>query len=65
MSHIKKRKKRASRKYEQEKTDNIRIRVPKGSSEKIKEYVADSSKYKSVNAMVIDLLEKEMGRKLK
>ena len=55
----------ASRKYESEKTDNIRVRVPKGSSKIIKDYVAESSQYRSVNSMIIELLEKEIGKKLK
>jgi hypothetical protein len=57
--------KRANRKYEVEKTDNIRVRVPKGSANIIKDYVADSSKYNSVNGMIIELIEKEIGKKLK
>ena len=57
--------KKASRKYETEKTDNIRVRVPTGAAEIIKNYVSGSNKYRSVNAMIIDLLEKEIGEKLK
>lgn len=56
---------KANRKYEVEKTDNIRVRVPKGSANIIKDYVAESEKYSSVNEMIIKLIEKEIGKKLK
>lgn len=61
----------ANLRYEKNNTDNIRVRVPKGANDNIKEYQKkmhelhpESAKYKSVNSMVITLLEEEMGTKL-
>ena len=53
----------ALEKYEK-KFEKIVVRLPKGSREKIINYVNQSYKYSSVNAMIIDLLEKELKEKL-
>lgn len=52
---------RASEKYDKEKVDNIRVRVPKGWKEQMQEYVSGSDKYNSVNGMICDLIKKEVG----
>jgi len=44
-----------------EKVDNIRIRVPKGWGDKMKEYVQNHPNYSSVNALVCDLIRKELN----
>lgn len=54
---------RASKKYEN-KIEQLTVRLPQGSREAIKDYVAKSKKYDSVNSMIKDLLEKEMKIKL-
>ena len=41
------------------KFDDIKIRVPKGNREKFKEYA--ESKGKSLNALIIELLENDMN----
>lgn len=51
----------ASEKYDKENVDNIRLRVPKGWKEQMQQYVKDSDKYSSVNAMICDLIKKEIG----
>ena len=52
----------ASIKYEKEKTDNIRVRVPKGWKEQIERYInKNNDKYSSINAMVCDLIQREVG----
>jgi predicted HicB family RNase H-like nuclease len=43
------------------KFDDIKIRVPKGARERYKQY-ADSQK-KSLNALIIDLLERDIAEK--
>lgn len=43
------------------KVESVRLRVPVGWGNKMKEYVATSDKYKSVNAMLCDLIKKEVG----
>lgn len=50
----------ASEKYDKENVDNIRLRVPKGWSDVLKGYVKSSGKYSSVNAMLNELIKKEM-----
>jgi hypothetical protein len=50
----------ASEKYDKENVDNIRLRVPKGWNDVLKEYVKSSGKYSSVNAMLNELIKKEM-----
>ena len=52
---------RASEKYDKNNVDNIRVRVPKGWKEQMQEYVSGSDKYNSVNGMICDLIQKEVG----
>ena len=51
--------KRASLKYLAEKTDNIQIRVPKGTKEEWKTYA--ESKGISLNALIIQLMREKMN----
>ena len=51
----------ASKVYDKENVDNIRVRVPKGWKEQMQSYVASSDKYSSVNGMICDLIQKEVG----
>ena len=51
----------ASEKYDKENVDNIRLRVPRGWKEQMQQYVKDSDKYSSVNAMICELIKKEIG----
>lgn len=53
--------KEASMRYLSDKTDSIQIRVKKGSKDRYKEYA--SSCGKSLNALIIELLEKEIEQK--
>lgn len=48
--------KRASIKYLNEKTDDIRLRVPKGYKERYKNYAKQQGK--SLTALIVELLEK-------
>lgn len=50
--------KKASIKYLQDKTDDIRIRTPKGTKEKWK--CAAGEQGKSLNQFIIDTIEKEI-----
>lgn len=51
----------ASKKYDTEKVDNIRLRVPKGWKELMQEHVKDkANSYTSVNGMICDLIKKEL-----
>ncbi len=50
--------KKASIKYLQEKTDDIRIRVPKGTKERWKEEA--EKRDKSLNQLIVDSVEKEI-----
>lgn len=50
--------KAASIKYLQEKTDNIQIRVPKGTKQRWKE--AAEARGKSMTQFIFDLVEKEI-----
>lgn len=52
---------RASENYDKNNVDNIRLRVPKGWKELMKEYVEQSGKYNSVNGMLCDLIKQEIG----
>ena len=52
--------KKAIKKYQTEKTDEMKIRVPKGQKEVIKEYAA--SRGESVNAFVYRLICEAMER---
>lgn len=52
----------ASKKYDSNNVDNVRVRVPKGWNQLMKDYVENNKdKYNSVNAMLIDLIRKELG----
>ncbi|MFR7722421.1 MAG: Arc family DNA-binding protein [Clostridia bacterium] len=51
--------KRASLKYLAEKTDNIQIRVPKGTKEEWKAYA--ESKGISLNALIIQLMQEKIN----
>ena len=50
----------ASKQYDQNNVDNIRVRVPKGWKEQIQEYVSNSDKYGSVNGMICALIKQEI-----
>lgn len=50
--------KKATAKYMKNKLDDIKVRVPKGKREVYKAYA--ESKGKSLNALIIELLEKDM-----
>lgn len=52
---------KASKEYDKNNVDNIRVRVPQGWKEQMQSYVADSDKYSSVNGMICDLIQKEVG----
>ena len=52
---------KASENYDKNNVDNIRVRVPKGWKEQMQEYVSGSDKYNSVNGMICDLIQKEVG----
>lgn len=50
----------ASKQYDKNNVDNIRVRVPKGWKEQMQSYVESSNKYSSVNGMICDLIQKEV-----
>ena len=52
--------KRASKKYEQEKVDSFLVRVPKGMKTKIAKKAKDNGE--SVNGMINRLIEKELKK---
>ena len=52
--------KRASIKYLNEKTDDIRLRVPKGSKDRYKEHAQQQGK--SLTALIVDLLEQDIQK---
>ena len=52
---------RANKRYIEEKTDEIKIRVPKGRKAIIQAYVADRGT--NVNAYINDLIDKDMNNK--
>lgn len=54
---------KASKQYDKNNVDNIRVRVPKGWKEQMKEHVSSTNKYNSVNSMICDLIQKEIGIK--
>lgn len=54
---------KASENYDKNNVDNVRLRVPKGWKEQMQTYVESSDKYNSVNAMLCDLIKKEIGIK--
>ncbi len=54
----------ASANYEKNKIEQITVRLPKGSRQVLQDYVDNSDKFKSVNAMIKALLEAEIGQTL-
>lgn len=52
--------KKSADKYLKEKVEDIRIRVPKGQKQLIKDYA--ESQGKSLNQFIVDLINKEMDR---
>lgn len=55
---------RAIKKYDEaqkEKIDNIRVRVPKGWKDLLQNYVKDHPEHNSVNALLCDLIAKELN----
>lgn len=53
----------ASKQYDKNNVDNIRVRVPKGWKEQMQDYVSNTDKYSSVNSMICDLIKKEVDIK--
>ncbi len=51
----------ASKQYDKNNVDNIRLRVPKGWKEQMQDYVSNTNKYDSVNNMLCNLIKKELG----
>ena len=49
-----------SKNYDKNEVDQVRVRVPKGWNDKMKEYVNGSDKYKSVNDMINKLIAAEI-----
>ena len=54
---------KASESYDKNNVDSIRLRVPKGWRDQIQAYVNASEKYRSVNAMICDLIRQEVNIK--
>ena len=54
---------KAIKQYEQ-KFEQVKIRLPIGSRDKIKKYVIESNKYTSINTMLKALIENEIGETL-
>lgn len=54
---------KASKQYDKNNVDNIRVRVPKGWKEQMQDYVSSTDKYNSVNSMICDLIQKEVDIK--
>ena len=52
---------KASENYDKNNVDNVRLRVPKGWKEQMQAYVESSDKYNSVNAMLCELIRKELN----
>lgn len=52
---------KASENYDKNNVDNVRLRVPKGWKEQMQAYVESSDKYSSVNAMLCELIRKELN----
>ena len=50
----------ASKQYDKNNVDNIRVRVPKGWKGQMQDYVKSSKKYDSVNNMISELIKKEI-----
>lgn len=53
----------ASKQYDKNNVNNIRVRVPKGWKEQMQDYVSSTDKYNSVNSMICDLIQKEVDIK--
>jgi len=51
----------SNKQYDKNNVDNIRVRVPKGWKGQMQNYVKASGKYDSVNGMICDLIQKEVG----
>ena len=56
-------KRKANKKYEEDKTESIRFRVPKGKREKIQQCAEENGE--SVNAMLNRLVDKEIEKHTK
>lgn len=54
---------KANKEYEK-KIEQITVRLPQGSREKLNKYIVESKKYNSVNAMMKELIENELGESL-
>lgn len=54
---------KAIKKYES-KIEQLTVRLPQGSRDKLNEYIKNNNKYTSVNTMIKALLEKEIGSSL-
>ena len=54
---------KASENYDKNNVDNVRLRVAKGWKEQMQAYVESSDKYNSVNAMLCELIRKELNIK--
>lgn len=52
---------KASENYDKNNVDNVRLRVPKGWKEQMQAHVESSDKYNSVNAMLCELIRKELN----
>ena len=52
---------KASENYDKNNVDNVRLRVPKGWKEQMQAYVESSDKYNRVNAMLCELIRKELN----
>lgn len=55
--------KRANKKYEDEKTENIRVRVPKGKKALVQECAKANNE--SVNSLINRLIDTEIERQIK
>ena len=51
---------KASKKYDSEKVDTIRLRVPKGWKEKIESHI-QATGHKSMNSFICSLIKNEIG----
>lgn len=54
---------KANKEYEK-KIEQITVRLPQGSRDKLNKYITESKKYTSVNAMMKELIENELGESL-
>lgn len=52
---------KASKKYDKNNVDNIRLRVPKGWKDQMQAYVESSDKYSSINSMICTLIREELN----